>query len=344
MGMNEIHGKVLIKETGSGVPDLLIVVYDLDPMIETEEVLRVITDDKSSDIWKKIMGDRLASVLTDENGKFDLQYEDSQFQVRDRERRPDIALFVVAPEDPSTDPCPIILHVSYGTRRNAGRIEHYVIKLPREVLRKSGISIPGVLPFAPEIPGVDDLLVKMKELAEERQKKQRGDKPFSEWYKERQERLAKEFEKIKVRPPQSFDLAMPMLFTKKEGISPETTISYDEESSRLMFKMNKDTEPVPLTFKGARYTKDIENVRGQIKGLSFLVDPEKREILMTLPLRSPNKLVLQESEPSKLFNWYIKKRRAAESAALAAAPTDNSDSGTTEVNENEHGTEEVNNV
>ena len=182
MGMNEIHGKVLIKETGSGVPDLLIVVYDLDPRIETEKVLRGITDNKSLDIWKKIKGDRLASVLTDENGKFELQYEDSQFQVRDRERRPDIALFVVAPEDPSTGPCPRILHVSYGTRRNAGRIEHYVIKLPREVLRKAGISIPGVLPFAPELPGVDDLLVKMKELAEERHKKQRGDKPFSEWY------------------------------------------------------------------------------------------------------------------------------------------------------------------
>ncbi|MCD4811417.1 hypothetical protein K8R14_02290 [bacterium] len=333
--MNTIGGKVVVKETGKGISDLLIVVFDLDPKTEPQEVLEICSSGKSLDIWQKISGNRLGSRLTDENGKFELQYDDSQFQVHDRERRPDLALFVLAPEDQSVDPCPKILHVSCGTRYNAGQIEQYVIKLPLEVLRKAGISIHGVPAFALEVPGVDDLLAKMKKLSEEQQKKQVSDKPFSERYKEQQVRLKKALKNAKqpARPPQSFELATPMLFTKKEGTSPEATISYDEESSRLMFKMNKNAEPVPLTFKGARYAKDIENVRGQIKGLSFLVDPEKREILMTLPPRSPNKLALQESEPSELFKWYTKKRRATESAALAAAPADNSPAGTKEKKE-----------
>lgn len=341
--MNKICGKVIVKETGKGVPDLLIVVYDLDPRTKPEEVLKTYKSDQSSEIFQKISGDRIGSLLTDENGKFDLQYEDTQFQIKDKDRRPDIALFVVAPEDPSIAPCPIILHVSCGTRLNAGQIEHYVIKLPLEILQKAGIYIPGAPSVAPEVPGVDDLLAKMKKLGEEQQKKRASDKPFSERYKEQQARLKKALKKAKqpVRPPHSFDLAMPMHFTKKEGISPDATVSYDKKSRKLMLKMSKDAKPVPLTFMGVRYARDVKNGRRKIKGFGFIIDPKKKEILMILPPRSPNKLVLQEPEPSKLFNWYTKKRRAAEAAASATASDDKSPAGTKETNKRQHVIQEV---
>ena len=37
--MNVINGRVVLKESGVGIPDLLVVVYDVDPNTRSEEAI-----------------------------------------------------------------------------------------------------------------------------------------------------------------------------------------------------------------------------------------------------------------------------------------------------------------
>ncbi len=150
--MYKVAGKVLLKETGVGISDLGVEVYDVDPNSQPEEVFVVKQDspDGSStkraavnpNFWQNFSASRLGSCYTDKEGKFELPYEESDFQIRNSgKRRPDLMVFVMAPEGTDTGSCPTILHASCGIRQNAGRVENYVIKLDRQQLEAGGISI-----------------------------------------------------------------------------------------------------------------------------------------------------------------------------------------------------------
>lgn len=146
--INKVIGKVLLQETGIGIPDLLVEVYDVDPNTKPEEFFDLSGDApnlaaSNPNSWQRFPADRLGCVPTDENGKFELTYEDSDFQIRNsEEKRPDLMLFVMAPETLKTSPCPQIIHISCGIRQNAGRIENYIIKLTADQLKAAGIPIP----------------------------------------------------------------------------------------------------------------------------------------------------------------------------------------------------------
>jgi hypothetical protein len=63
-------------------------------------------------------------------GEFELGYEDSDFLARDRQPRPDLTLFVLAPEEMQGNripPLQRLLHFSYDYRFNSGRQESYII-------------------------------------------------------------------------------------------------------------------------------------------------------------------------------------------------------------------------
>src|SRR5262245_13817132 len=97
--MNTIRGKVVVKESGDGVPDLVVVAYDVDPASDPDEDAAALASSSG------LVGDRIGSVLTDEDGAFELDYGDDAFRVGDAdERRPDILLTVLAPEDAAVDP------------------------------------------------------------------------------------------------------------------------------------------------------------------------------------------------------------------------------------------------
>jgi len=320
--MNKIVGKVVVKETGVGAKDLLIVVYDLDPKMHPEEVSKMCGSDRNFDIWEKILGNRLGSILTDENGKFELEYEDSEFQIQDKERRPDIVLFVVAPEDPTIKPCPKILHVSCGTRWNAGRIENYVIKLPLSLLTKSGVTIPGTTSLSLYNSGMEDVLSKMETLAKEKQQKHTTDKRFSEYYKEKKERIAKALEKTKQPdPPMSFDFTIPISFPKNFPHEQNAKIIYDKGRKSWMLKTPKTADREErserITFKGVTYTNGPKEDNAP-RGICYHIDPDKKEFSVCLP-RSPVKLVAPEPKPSKLYTWYSKRLRTMESAESTSA-------------------------
>lgn len=143
--MNQISGKVLLKETGIGIPDLLVIIYDVDPGTNPEEVM---------DGVGVINGaDSLGSVLTDRAGLFRLEYEDADFRHRKQdEKRPDLMLVIRGPEEMGTPGDAKVLHVSKDIRQNAGVTETYVIRIPNAKLAEIGITAPTGVTFEVEEP------------------------------------------------------------------------------------------------------------------------------------------------------------------------------------------------
>ncbi len=135
---NQICGKMLLKESGVGIPDLVVVIFDVDPRTRggSTPTLALFERGDSSH--------RLGSVATDQNGAFELWYEDDQFRIRNpEEKRPDVFLAVLAPEEEGKDFKSRILFLSSALRQNAGRVESYRVRLTTEQLEKADVPIPA---------------------------------------------------------------------------------------------------------------------------------------------------------------------------------------------------------
>lgn len=138
-GQNIISGKVLLKETGAGIPDLLVVLYDYDPGTTPDETFApAITTAAGT-----AQADRLGSVLTDSDGSWMLVFEHTDFQVLNAtEKRPDLHLMVMAPEDSDADKQPTVLFSSKLLRANSGKTEAYLVRLTEKQLTDAKIPLP----------------------------------------------------------------------------------------------------------------------------------------------------------------------------------------------------------
>jgi len=145
---NTIRGKVTLKESGAGIPDLLVVIYDLDPGTKPEEGSEtrdpVITRSANAPP-SFLQGDRLGSVITAQDGTWSLSYEDPEFRIANpTEKRPDLQLMVLAPEDADTAGPPVVLFDSKVLRANAGRTEGYLIRITSKQLLEADVPVPDV--------------------------------------------------------------------------------------------------------------------------------------------------------------------------------------------------------
>ncbi len=152
-GNNTISGKIILKESGKGIPDLLVVIYDLDPATKPEEDFG--NSNPSVDPLQPrpfpVLGDRLGSVLSSRDGTFLLNYEDVEYRTQNvTEKRPDLLLLVLAPEDADSNAPPTILFSSKSLRQNSGRLEAYIIRISSEQLLKAGIKSPNEEKESPE--------------------------------------------------------------------------------------------------------------------------------------------------------------------------------------------------
>ncbi len=146
---NTITGRIVHKESGIGLPDLLVVIYDLDPNSRPEEVFDSSGSNNGTSIPLTNMSpcDRLSSVLSygdDISGRgsdyFNLQFDDSEYRIQNpTEKRSDLLLMVIAPEDSDSDSPTTILFRSKYLRQNSGRIESYFIRIITDQLKKTGI-------------------------------------------------------------------------------------------------------------------------------------------------------------------------------------------------------------
>jgi hypothetical protein len=117
-----VRGKVVLKETGRGIADLLVVVFDIDPVTSSPNSRGPLVEDASAE--------RVGSVLTDAKGEFVLSYDPKDIgRSEDSSGRPDLVLGVFAPDDPEGDPSSRLLYLDRSIRRNAGRLEHYIVRI-----------------------------------------------------------------------------------------------------------------------------------------------------------------------------------------------------------------------
>ena len=171
--MNEISGIVRHGKTKKPLANLLVVAYDLDPAganPDRDEIL-INTNPESPlndpNTFKKgpndrltngVPGDRLGSVMTDEDGSFIITYADDAFRIREQQRRiggddvgpieqyrdlrPDLFVTVLSPESAGQKEFDNVLFRSNWARINAGRQETYVIDISTDALARAELPIP----------------------------------------------------------------------------------------------------------------------------------------------------------------------------------------------------------
>ena len=75
---NIVKGKIVLKGTGTGIQDMLVVIYDIDPSVIGQEFVEL--DDNLDRVirgqlarsWIDFPGDRIGSILSDRRGEFTL--------------------------------------------------------------------------------------------------------------------------------------------------------------------------------------------------------------------------------------------------------------------------------
>lgn len=151
--MFTINGRVISSEHGSGLANLNVVLYDIDPALRdrAQQVARLAAG-KPERLWAEIPGQRLGSVMTGPDGMFRLEFDASAFAKDDCECRPDLVLLVLAPEEVRVDDCgrptsipaqERLLYCSQEAVTNAGRTESFVIRLPAALLQSRGVIAPS---------------------------------------------------------------------------------------------------------------------------------------------------------------------------------------------------------
>ncbi len=176
---NKVSGWINHHESGIGISNLVVHILDIDPksfnpdqdliyvfpdkdLLDEDQFLGGKDIDTGKLLTQSIPADRLGSVVTDENGYFELMYDDDAFQVRKKdvppgipaptvitkdsqdEVRPDLFLVVTVSEESGMEVFENLIYRSNWARVNAGRNESYLIRLTSEQLKKAKISIPVI--------------------------------------------------------------------------------------------------------------------------------------------------------------------------------------------------------
>lgn len=175
---NRISGRVFHKESGIGIANLIVEIYDVDPNTFNPDDDKIFTHPKTelkdetfqeannpnseeSVEQGRLPIDRLGSVLTDTEGHFELNYLDEAFQIRQRyindpdgvashpenklappEMRPDLYILVTAPETNEMTSFSNVVFRATRVRVNAGRQEYFLIQLTTNELEAAGLNLP----------------------------------------------------------------------------------------------------------------------------------------------------------------------------------------------------------
>lgn len=132
--MFTLSGKIVVKETGAGIPDLLVRAFDLD-VPNQKYSSQSATNDMNID--QQLPYDSLGSVLTDAEGHFLFEFEEEDFKLSGEELRPDIFLVIGSPEDVgSANAQSQTIHTTNPLRLKSGRNEAFFMRIPEEVLKR----------------------------------------------------------------------------------------------------------------------------------------------------------------------------------------------------------------
>jgi len=137
----KVCGKVIIKETGKGIPNIIVEALDKD----------------------LIFDDRLGSVITDKDGNFEILYDKEDFQELFFDFKPDIYLRVRKSDGT------IIHKTNDKVRYEADKTEEFIIKISKDLIQKEENNMDSGKNEGKPIPS--RIIVK---LSEERKLEEQG--------------------------------------------------------------------------------------------------------------------------------------------------------------------------
>ncbi len=147
-----ISGTVVVKETNMPLPDVLVAVYDLDPGHRPEEEFTINTPATTITIAPvppqpiPFLGDMLGRVATGSDGAFKIVVDRSEYRISNPgEKRPDLQLMVLGPEDADSNAPPVVLFNSNLLVRDAAPTVEYRIRIATSQLVDAKIPLPGSL-------------------------------------------------------------------------------------------------------------------------------------------------------------------------------------------------------
>lgn len=149
---NVISGRIIHKKTSNGIANLQVDLLDVDnrpdPEAPPPTTLSATTSAAASNGGVDVVtlyqtAERMGSIITDETGKIEFNIINKDFNLPGKkpETKPDLALVVLAPDEPGLDLSARVLHIAKDIRVNAGSREGYIIRLPTELLRKHEIPL-----------------------------------------------------------------------------------------------------------------------------------------------------------------------------------------------------------
>lgn len=156
-----VQGRVVVRETGTGIADLVVAAIDLDPVqLPPTNHVPSASDAPSFE--------RLGSVLTTQDGRFSLDFGEGLFSRGDgKPARPDLELYVLGPDRPSSDKdasgLPIAERLLFRTRvaqADSALTESFLIQLDQAQLERAGVPQPR---SAPTVLAADALRSRLKE-------------------------------------------------------------------------------------------------------------------------------------------------------------------------------------
>ena len=305
--MNKVMGKILLQETGIGIPNLVVTIYDVDFDTLPKKALQS-PQAKIVDSWDQLAGDRVGSILTDDDGSFVLEYGDKEFN----EDRPDLLLFVTAPEGSGLNGCSPMLHVSCGIRQKAGRLESYLIRLTTEELKKAGVPLPhNSVEKTQGAKALPARLLKMELRKREthsvlekiRTVWRQSEAPaprISEVYRQKLNVLEQAKTKNGIST-NAFRLSLPVLSTGNG----QPRLVFNGEARKWF--MNKGNEIVEANFTGVVSGEELTPDERPAAGINVVLNENKKEFGIVVS-RTPVRLCAKENNPGELFIDTFKRR------------------------------------
>lgn len=128
--MNTVQGKIIITESGLGIANLVVEIFDIDNQSNFS-----ITD--INFLEKLSLQYRLGGGITSSDGSFRIPYPIPIVNNKSSKTRADLLLVVFSPEEPGNEP--VILYKPSKMRMNAAKIENYLIRISKGELLKARI-------------------------------------------------------------------------------------------------------------------------------------------------------------------------------------------------------------
>lgn len=167
--MSIITVKVLHKETGIGLPELSVVLFDLNKINESPSSASTV--ESTVDISKIYQtGIRLGSSITNTDGKSVFDFNSKEPNTKNQNLN--IIIVILLAEEPGLDLKNRLLYSSVSNQIKAGSNEEYVIKLNTALLLSKKISVPEpktpdddeVTKLGKQIQSVKEYVTKKKKL------------------------------------------------------------------------------------------------------------------------------------------------------------------------------------